>query len=293
MLQRLLTVMCQSLSTEAVVSSIGVTIVSLAFTMAQLHALPFNSSRTNHLQLLALFCLTLIGVLNSAQCAFASAGVDVTQAGSLAAFVNSSDWVMFGALLLPLVWMCVSTAIRSCRASLVRQTSGNIDAGSENDSSLAGEVNGTAKTESERKGQFAREHEQQNEARLRYEEKEKRLQTEKAKEQRSKELLQVANELLRVQDKQLRAEKTHLQTENAQLLAQNAQLIAENERLLAENKREHEQVAKMQSRLPNRASIDPSADADAGPEVGVGSTSRARNQYATFDPAQNGRTGRS
>jgi hypothetical protein len=111
MLQRLLTVMCQSLSTEPVVSSLLVTIISFVFTLLQLHARPYCESHVNDLQLLALVCLTMLSVLNSAQSAFESAGVDAEQYASLAALLRYADWVMFLLLLPPPALLLYNTAL--------------------------------------------------------------------------------------------------------------------------------------------------------------------------------------
>jgi predicted outer membrane repeat protein len=109
MLQRLLTVMCQSLSTEALTSSIGVTTVSFSFTMLQLHARPYRLRHVNDLQLLAFVCLTLLSVLNSAQSAFASAGVDAEQVGPLSTLVHDADLMMFLLLLPPPLFLLYGT----------------------------------------------------------------------------------------------------------------------------------------------------------------------------------------
>jgi hypothetical protein len=101
MLQRLFTVMCQSLSTEEVVSSLAATSVSFFFTLLQLQTRPYRVSRVNTLQLLALVCLTMISVLNSAQSAFESAGVDAEQYPALAGLLRDADLLMFLLLLPP------------------------------------------------------------------------------------------------------------------------------------------------------------------------------------------------
>lgn len=110
-----LTVMCQALSTEAVAGSVGVSIVSLAFTMTHIFALPFHSARVNQLQLTALLSLTLLSLLNSVQTAFDSAGVDPTMEGPLAALVRGADWAMLVVLALPLVYLvCTWGVWRFC-----------------------------------------------------------------------------------------------------------------------------------------------------------------------------------
>jgi flagellar biosynthesis GTPase FlhF len=101
MLQRLAMVMCQSLSTEEAASSIAVTSVSFFSTLLQLHARPYRLSRVNNLQLLALVCLTMISVLDSAQSAFESAGVDSEQSPALAELVHDAELIMFLLLLPP------------------------------------------------------------------------------------------------------------------------------------------------------------------------------------------------
>jgi hypothetical protein len=114
MLQRLLTVMCQSLSMEAIVSSLGVTVVSFFFTLLQLLVRPYRVSRVNDLQLLALVCLTLISVLNAAQSSFESAGVDADQDPALASLVRTADLFMFLLLLLPLLMLMYHTLDTTC-----------------------------------------------------------------------------------------------------------------------------------------------------------------------------------
>jgi hypothetical protein len=100
-LQRLATVMCQSLSTAEAAGSIAITSVSFFSTLLQLHARPYRLSRDNTLQLLALVCLTMISVLNSAQSAFESAGVDAEQSPALAELVGDAELIMFLLLLPP------------------------------------------------------------------------------------------------------------------------------------------------------------------------------------------------
>ena len=115
MLQRLLTVMCQALSTEPVTGSVGVSIVSFAFTLAHIIALPFHSQRVNQLQLIALVCLTLLSLLNSVQTAFASAGVDPALEGPLTGLVSSTDEAMLVVFILPLFYvMFTCSAWRLC-----------------------------------------------------------------------------------------------------------------------------------------------------------------------------------
>jgi hypothetical protein len=118
MLQRLLTVMCQSLSTEAIASSLSVTVVSFIFTLLQLHVRPYHVPRVNDLQLLALVCLTLISVLNAAQSAFESASVDVdtNQDPVLASLVHTANLFMFLLLLPPPLMLLYHTlqAVGAC-----------------------------------------------------------------------------------------------------------------------------------------------------------------------------------
>jgi hypothetical protein len=123
MLQRLLTVMCQSLSTEALVSSLGVTVVSFFFSLIQLYTRPYRVHRVNVLQLVATICLTLLSVLNSVQSAFVSAGVDTEQAGPLAALVRDADWMMF-LLLLPPPLLFVNDTLRQCFVRSRREGNG-------------------------------------------------------------------------------------------------------------------------------------------------------------------------
>jgi hypothetical protein len=114
MLQRLFTVMCQSLSTEEVVSSLAATCVSFFFTLLQLHARPYCMSRVNTLQLLALVCLTMISVLNSAQSAFESAGVDAEQYPALAVLLRDANLLMFLLLLPPPLLLLYNTVCALC-----------------------------------------------------------------------------------------------------------------------------------------------------------------------------------
>jgi hypothetical protein len=109
MLQRLAAVMCQSLSTEEAVSSIAVTSVSFFSALLQLHARPYRLSRVNTLQLLALVCLTMISVLDSAQSAFESAGVDATQYPALAELLRDTELTMFLLLLPPPLLLLYNT----------------------------------------------------------------------------------------------------------------------------------------------------------------------------------------
>jgi hypothetical protein len=101
--------MCQSLSTEEIVSSIAITSVSFFSALLQLHARPYRLSRVNTLQLLALACLTMISVLNSAQSAFESAGVDADQSPALAALVRDAESIMFLLLLPPPLLLLYNT----------------------------------------------------------------------------------------------------------------------------------------------------------------------------------------
>ena len=116
MLQRLFTVMCQSLSTEEVVSSLAATSVSFFFTLLQLQARPYRVSRVNTLQLLALVCLTMISVLNSAQSAFESAGVNAEQYPALAGLLRDADLLMFLLLLPPPLLLLYNTGYAVCGA---------------------------------------------------------------------------------------------------------------------------------------------------------------------------------
>jgi hypothetical protein len=101
MLHRLFMVMWQSLSTQALASSLGVTFISFFFAMLQLSAQPYRVPYVNNLQLVALVCLTLLSVLNSVQSAFVSAGITAGEAGPLAALAHDADWMMFLLVLPP------------------------------------------------------------------------------------------------------------------------------------------------------------------------------------------------
>jgi hypothetical protein len=114
MLQRLLTVMCQALSTKAIASSLGVTVISFFFTLLQLLVRPYRVSRVNDLQLLASVCLTFISVLNAAQSAFESAGVDADQDPALASLVRTTDLLMFLLLLPPPLMLMYHTFQAVC-----------------------------------------------------------------------------------------------------------------------------------------------------------------------------------
>ena len=118
MLQRLLTVMCQSLSRQAAVRSMSITMVSLVFAMLQVHAKPFHSERTNRLQLVALVCLTLVSLLNGTRAVLDTVGIDATktQAGPLASFVKTADWLMLAMLLLPLLMALVDGLVSLWRS---------------------------------------------------------------------------------------------------------------------------------------------------------------------------------
>jgi hypothetical protein len=127
MLQRLFTVMCQSLLAEAISRCLGVTMVSFLFTLLQLYARPFHSSRVNTVQLAALTCLTFISMFSAAQTAFETAGVDVSKTGVLAAVVHRADWVMFLLLVFPPLLLCVLTvaAWDSCAVYLCEGDAGD------------------------------------------------------------------------------------------------------------------------------------------------------------------------
>jgi hypothetical protein len=81
-LQRLVTVMFRALTTERVVASLGVTMVSFFLVVLQLLAHPYRLKRTNRLKLTAAVCLTLLSMPNLIQRAFSSAGSDAEQTSS-------------------------------------------------------------------------------------------------------------------------------------------------------------------------------------------------------------------
>jgi hypothetical protein len=73
-------------------------------------------SRVNTLQLLALVCLTMISVLNSAHSAFDSAGVDAEQYPALAELLHNADLLMLLLLLPPPLLLLYNTVCAACGA---------------------------------------------------------------------------------------------------------------------------------------------------------------------------------
>jgi hypothetical protein len=77
-------------------------VIGCSYRLGELLVRPYRVSRVNNdLQLLALVCLAIISVLNAAQSAFESAGVDADQYPALASLVRTGDLLMFLLLLPP------------------------------------------------------------------------------------------------------------------------------------------------------------------------------------------------
>jgi hypothetical protein len=252
MLQRLLTVMCQSLPTEALGKSLGVTAVSFIFALLQVYARPFHSIKVNRVQLTAMMCLTLISMLSGAQAAFETAGVDASKAEVLATIVERADWMMFGLLLLPpLLFLLPMEMWQWCGAQLCICECGASDEGDKEQNRVLDDV------ASAEHGTHARL--QTLERRLQ----QAQLQTEQ-QWQRNEQLLQ-EKEQERQQEKQ-----RHEQ---------------EKEQLLQEKQQEKERHKQEKAVL--LASLEELQEQGAH-GAGTGARSGRKDLYRTFDPGEEG-----
>jgi hypothetical protein len=272
MLQRLLTVMCQSLSKEALGRSIGVTIISFIFTLAHVYARPFHSNRVNSVQLLSMFCLTLIGVLNSAQASFQTAAVDVSKAGVLNTFVENANWAMFVLLLLPLLYFLLTAFVGDRFAAYL--LAGSLDSESRN-----GEPTGVADV-----GGAETQPPDMSYALVQQEKKEKEHELADTKQQLVEERQRHAEEnaeLLAEKEQQLAAKdaekEQQLAAKNAEMKQQLAAKDAEKEQQLAANE------AKIEQLLAEMGSSGSKKSSEGASAAGAGATKKGRNQYRTVE----------
>jgi predicted outer membrane repeat protein len=102
-LQRLMTVMCNALSTTSVAASVGEALVSLMFLMLHMLVRPYRLAWVNNLQTCACVCLVTFAILSSVKGAFLSAGFDPNVQGDrpIIHLQTISDLMMSIALLLP------------------------------------------------------------------------------------------------------------------------------------------------------------------------------------------------
>jgi hypothetical protein len=252
MLQRLFTVMCQSLSTEEVVSSLAATFVSFFFTLLQLQARPYRVSRVNTLQLLALVCLTMISVLNSAQSAFESAGVDAEQYPALAGLLRDADRLMFLLLLPPPLLLLYNTVYALC--------------GYGNDTELVVDD----KLNEEDRAQLLAEND-------------------RALAAKDAENNRALAEMDAEKEQQLTEERQRHAVENAELLAENEQQLAAKEQQLAVKAAEMKQqlaakeaeIEQLWAEVASSGSKKSSEGAGAAGAAGAGATTNARQQFYT------------
>eukprot|EP00935_MAST-01C_sp_MAST-1C-sp1_P002055 g2055.t1 len=109
MLQRLSTVACHALAPSQLQSELGVAIVSVWFLLVQAVARPYRERWVNRLQLVACWCLVMLGVLNIATySALVSVGVDLESTPFRHVGVDC-DWMMFLLLWPPIIILAVYT----------------------------------------------------------------------------------------------------------------------------------------------------------------------------------------
>jgi hypothetical protein len=287
MLQRLLTVVFQSLSTEAFGKSLGVTAVSFISALLQVHARPFRSNRVNQVQLMALVCLTFISMLSGAQAAFETAGVDTSKAPVLAAIIERADWMMCVLLLLPpLLFMLPMDLRKRCGAYLCKHGAGDegdeernraLDAASAGNQTLERQLQQAQQRNEQLLQEKEREKEQllQEKEQLLQEKEQEKEQLLQEKEQEKEQLLQEKAQEMQRQGQRHEQEKEQLQQDNEELQEEKEQLQQDNEELKEEKEQLQQDNDQLLARLEDQQE----------PGEQRAATAARRDVYRTFDPA--------